>query len=284
MKSKNCRFCNEVIQYETPQQLGGHITSCKKNPKRQEIDRKANENKKVITKIYHLTCKKCGKEYEKNIKITDFNKNKYSKYCSRRCANSRMHSDEVKNKISKSIINYITKKGTFGCLGGDVELKGEKNNCKICGKKVKKHSHVYCSSECKNSDIEYKNKMSEITKKRFEKHPEQHPNRLCAGIKESYPERITREYLEKFGLIKNKDFYQQFPIEKYFVDFYFPVLNLILEIDGSRWHDLNSEKEIKRQNIVEDYAKLIRFDAYNLIKKKYQEQLNKIIQKIIGSN
>ena len=64
-----------------------------------------------------------------------------------------------------------------------------------------------------------KKKISELRKTLLKNHPELHPNRLCAGIKESYPEKTTREFFENNGLIKNVDFIQQHRINKYFVDF-----------------------------------------------------------------
>ena len=48
--------------------------------------------------------------------------------------------------------------------------------------------------------------------------------------------------------MQNLDFFQN--IDKYYVDFYFPVLNLGVEIDGERWHNRNDKREISRENII----------------------------------
>lgn len=98
---KECQHCGKIITYNTPQQLGGHIGNCKKNPK--VIDRIENNKKK---KDYSFECKKCGKEYHEKITENNFNKGRYKKYCSITCANSRTRSFEVKSKISNGVIKY----------------------------------------------------------------------------------------------------------------------------------------------------------------------------------
>jgi len=90
-----CKFCGK--QYDMCVQLGGHITRCKDNPdlniNLMKIKRKFK--KRIVIK---KECKKCGKEFEQTI-IED-GKNYIKKFCSRKCANSRIFDIETKNKIS----------------------------------------------------------------------------------------------------------------------------------------------------------------------------------------
>ena len=67
------------------------------------------------------------------------------------------------------------------------------------------------------------------------------------------------------------------------MDFYFPKLKLGIEIDGERWHDLESEKEIKRQKIIEDIINLKRFWSKKLIKKDYELEIIEIVNRVIAA-
>lgn len=95
--------------------------------------------------IFNVKCKKCGKDFEVNEREKLFPQKEHY-YCSRSCANSRYHSDETKNKISKSLIKYdktlIIKK-----------IKPEKivTTCKNCSKEIEHTTNVkriFCSHSC----------------------------------------------------------------------------------------------------------------------------------------
>lgn len=66
------------------------------------------ENKKYgILSEFNVTCNRCGKEFFVKERSKLFpQKEEY--YCSRKCANKRIHSDETKNKIKLSVIKYNT--------------------------------------------------------------------------------------------------------------------------------------------------------------------------------
>lgn len=48
--------------------------------------------------IYSFICKKCGKEYDLELTEYQYKNGKFRKYCSRSCANSRVISNDTKNK------------------------------------------------------------------------------------------------------------------------------------------------------------------------------------------
>ena len=48
-------------------------------------------------------CLKCEKEYDIWVSDKDFERGYYKKHCSYKCSNSRIHSDETKRKIGKSV-------------------------------------------------------------------------------------------------------------------------------------------------------------------------------------
>jgi|694.fasta_scaffold36060_4 very-short-patch-repair endonuclease len=193
------------------------------------------------------------------------------KFCGRSCGVSfnnrkRILSEETKKKIKNSNLKNCVLK--------------ERKECLNCGKKVKKSHHIYCSKKCSyNSEI-VKEKIRSKIIERYKNNPESHPNRRCSKINETYPERFFREFLTSNNLIKDYDFFTQYPVEKYYVDFYFPSINLVVEIDGEQWHDKNSNKEITRENIIKKYHNIIRFDVKPLLKKQYEKEILNIISKI----
>ena len=166
MKNKICPHCKMVFEYEIHQKFGAHITNCKSNPKREEIINKASNSRKVERIIYIFNCLKCNKEYTIELKTTDFKKGRYSKYCSRSCANEKPQTEQTKSKISDSIKKYIKNNGNFGILIKNEQNKREKPKCKICGETVKKHENVYCSRECvlKSEYVRQKSSISSIGK------------------------------------------------------------------------------------------------------------------------
>ena len=60
---------------------------------------------------------------------------------------------------------------------------------------------------------------------------------------------VENKVLFELNLQGRNDFKRQYPIEKFFADFYFPDDNIVLEIDGSAWH--SSPEQVAR-DIVRD--------------------------------
>ena len=113
-----CKYCGK--KFEKPYQLAAHVSMCKMNPKYDENLKKRKIKKsseqlkkerieknpyKYEYKDFKLKCQKCGKEYILCLTQKQFDNGKYSKFCSRSCANYRIHSEETKKKISESVKN-----------------------------------------------------------------------------------------------------------------------------------------------------------------------------------
>lgn len=139
-----CKYCGR--EFDTIQQLGGHVTQCRKNP-----------NKiRVVTQLYDytITCKRCGREFVLKLTERQFTNGSYTKFCCRSCANARMHSDVTKRKISESLREYNTK----NCIQttNDVKSNTSKNKCLVCKVCGKTYIHIkntgttkkVCSKEC----------------------------------------------------------------------------------------------------------------------------------------
>lgn len=160
-----CKYCGK--EYDTYKSLGAHISSCKLNPnyeinkekrkgnknskEKMKISRIINNPYKFLKKEHILICQRCGKEYKLNLTDKEYESNKYSKFCSRSCANSRgPRSEEVKQKIKETLKStcYIPPKKTY--------IK----YCKYCGKEMifegSKNFHLYCSNECKHNSLSLK--------------------------------------------------------------------------------------------------------------------------------
>ena len=154
-----CKYCGK--EFKLQQSLAGHSSHCKLNPnynfekdynrnikgsnkRKQNLQLDENTRKERV-----FICKTCNKEYKLNLTDKELEKHKYSIYCSRSCANTRILSEETKKKISKSLIEsgnlYISKPKEYITY------------CKNCGKEIKyigSINHInYCSDKCK---LEYK--------------------------------------------------------------------------------------------------------------------------------
>ena len=112
-----------------------------------------NKQRTLERKDYTCICAKCGKEYTVTCTEHDYNKGNYKKYCSRSCANSRVVSDEQKQKVSQKLKEQnknkvkIIKDKTDESNTKAVHLQIIKT-CKNCGKELShpnKSKTGYCS-------------------------------------------------------------------------------------------------------------------------------------------
>lgn len=94
-------------------------------------------------------CEKCGKEHNGSFGS--------GRFCSRRCANTKVHSKETKIKISKNVKSsnkYINNPGGAKPLP---ETRINKK-CPICEKTFETYivnEKIFCSTKCCNKDINY---------------------------------------------------------------------------------------------------------------------------------
>jgi hypothetical protein len=155
--NKICKYCNKEIIIENSKQFGAHLTNCKLNPKTLE----RYKNRKIKKKDFNIICK-CGTEFQVNITTESFEKNNYKKFCSRKCANSRVVSDEVKKKISDGVKKNNMYKG----------ISSKSKNCKFCDASFipNRKKQFLCSKKC---SIEYRKKNQKnqkvLIKKFFKK-------------------------------------------------------------------------------------------------------------------
>ena len=97
---------------------------------------------KITKNEYTMICKKCNTEYTVFETPEAISRGKYRKYCSRKCANSRMWNDNDKKKIS------------FGMTGKHwYYVESPCKNCDIHFIHRSDDNRMYCSSFCASSHI-----------------------------------------------------------------------------------------------------------------------------------
>ena len=177
MKCKNCNkehdssygsgiFCSKRCQ------LGYAYKTNKK-----EINKKMSKTKTYSRTLVEKKCKKCGSIFNVERKInkegTQLIPKKEVSFCSRKCANTRKHTEETKNKISIKCSKRLGNRKTV-----------ESKICKLCGKSYKPTRNVqkYCSKVCsvtvwqrasnltyRKDELPIKNHLEYITKMQFNK-------------------------------------------------------------------------------------------------------------------
>ena len=180
-------------------------------------------------------CEKCGKL------VTE----KYGsgRFCSRKCANSRIHNNEQKSNISKGVIKHYKSIGK--------PISSDEKICPICGKKYYTNNKT-CSKECGQKHRiqitgiknETRVKLSQQVQKRIKEG--KHTGWTTRNI-ESYPEKFFKKVLEnnnikyefnkpiiknELGINENGCYFLDFALEN----------NIDLEIDGKQ-HKLKERLE-----------------------------------------
>lgn len=106
-------FCNKI--FETARKRACHQRLCDLNPNKDillEKLRKGGINSgkrprphiKSIKLHYKCNCQKCNALYEVECTEYDYIHNRFKKYCSLKCANSHIITDEQKERILRSLI------------------------------------------------------------------------------------------------------------------------------------------------------------------------------------
>ena len=274
---RHCKFCNEDIEVVSYQQFGYHVSHCSCNPNSQHLSRKISKTK-TTSKDRVLMCAKCGNEYTLTLTDYIYDSGKYTKHCSRSCANGKIHSDETRSKIKRasdvhrqeSYIDHICIECNNTFLDKPSNRRPLCHACRV----------IYCGTLSPAQKKAKSVKLSATKLLFYQLYPDKHPNRLRAGKKQSYPETMFYEYLIYLGLIPNIHFIQQHRVGRYYVDFYFPSISTGIEIDGEYWHDLTSDREITRADFIKAKINLIRFWAADITAKNVENDINDIVSLI----
>jgi hypothetical protein len=223
-------------------------------------------------------CPKCGIEFESISKWGD-----ERKFCSRKCANSKIMKEEQKQKLS------FLMSGKVSVTKGKKKINGkwiineniiEYKNCRFCGQElVKKRSKQFCNNTCANRfkaskgySEEFREKQSQLVKDQYKngrkKYGGHHhvpwydyKNIRVQGTYELRMCAILDKWLEK-GLIKNweytNDRVQYIGLDNkyhtYLIDFkilknnlemvYIEVKGKVTETDLLKWEVVRSKNQL----------------------------------------
>jgi endogenous inhibitor of DNA gyrase (YacG/DUF329 family) len=154
MYIKECKWCKKEIIVDKQPQFALHICNCDFNPNKKLRDEKNSllyKGKLKVDRIKLLqNCPKCNKEFEIKITNSELERNKYRKFCSRKCANSKQWSDEHKKKLSESCKNSEKVK-----VANKIITEGRKNSLeKNRLKKIKKPNIIFTCLYCGKEGID----------------------------------------------------------------------------------------------------------------------------------
>lgn len=136
-----CKFCEK--EYDNSRNIGGHVSRCPKNPNIKRTIKKVSKARTVERKEYTFSCRRCGKEYSLTLTKAELKKNKYSKHCSRSCANGRVWTNEINAARSKKLKGNVNKLKV-------ISIK-KKLRCEYCKQIFIVHQSSkkkLCSKEC----------------------------------------------------------------------------------------------------------------------------------------
>lgn len=107
-----CKFCFKDFEFNSKYQIGGHLTNCLANPKRNEIIKKSTDRIRSLFCLprinFKQSCKRCEKEFIQILTINDINSHRYNSYCDKICANSISSDKALKFKEERlKIIEVI---------------------------------------------------------------------------------------------------------------------------------------------------------------------------------
>lgn len=156
-KSAHQRFCKQNPNYDT--HLQKHLETSQRAATLKSAQKKkqrAAQDPLNQIQTYTFKCQKCGKQYTLDLKVRDYNKGKYSKFCSRFCANSRPKSEQSKAKARESLNKTRSQIRTHICpkCGKEFQAPGtsSKKYCEECKLKTKTENKI------KHKNIKKKNK------------------------------------------------------------------------------------------------------------------------------
>lgn len=155
---EKCQYCNK--EFKNIFALNAHYQHCEHSPSyagltKEELIKRNKKGAETYKSrhpelfekhIYTFICPKCQKEYQVELTEAEFKRGDYRKFCSRKCANSRAHTDETKQKIRESLKTSQT-------LINPKPLKIY--YCKNCGKPFtvvdNDGGRKFCCKECRET-------------------------------------------------------------------------------------------------------------------------------------
>ena len=187
MYIKKCKWCENDITVEKQCLFALHICNCDSNPNKfkkiEKFKLEYSGKEKKDRLLLKQECPKCGIEFEIRLTKRQFENNKYKKFCSIKCANSRKMDDVLRNKISESCRKSEKVKNA-----NKIQTEGRKNRNK---NKIKINKTKIKNNEIKSNKIEKEiiclHCGKKIISKRYKKNRKYHSDcwlKISGGIRE----------------------------------------------------------------------------------------------------
>lgn len=247
--NKNTAICPDCNKTFSTSNISKHIgsKSCKKNDILPKF---------IVLENGDCKCNECGLVYNKH----GIKSHIYRKHTEEGLKFNPFHDPNIGFKNgTRSAWNKGLSKETNDIL----KRRGEKVSLIMKGRPGKKKTE------------EEKKKLSEAAIRYYEKNPDKIPYRLNHSSKESYPEKIVREYFEANNIT---GWVQEYPFGRFSLDFAFVDKKIDIEIDGStHLQEKIIIKDIRRDKILIDSGwKVLRITAKEL-KNNFKQCIDKII-------
>ena len=242
--------------------------------------------KEIKKPIEHFRkCINCNKEFSVNSEKLS------QKFCSRNCCTSyrsKLKTNyNLQNKINKEIKEFNEKTSSYNVTKENIKSFSD---FLIFNDLIEKNTI--------NSEVLPREYESTLKFNGFNIHILKKDKRISKLTK---PEKIFFDYLLFNKLEQRKDFFYQYKVFNYKVDFYFPKLNLGIEIDGDYWHanpakyhetsmmhypsgDIPASEVWNKNKIREEKIKeqidLVRFWESEVLTKSFEDKTFAILESI----
>lgn len=288
-ETKNQKFCSKQCQarYNLQNIKDTRIQFvCQKHNYRRVVNvTKFNQTKcphcqsqKKMQSIKGKLCQKCGNPILEYIGT--------GRFCSRACANSRVHSEQTKNRIKLSTNKTYqklnksripTNKICVICGKQFILLKGQSSKRKSCSQ--------ICLEELNKRRAQERAKDPEIIKKISQTKKKAVINGTHKGWNSrkiiSYPQRFfidvlnnnEIQYIHNYKVLQKQ--LDQSLNSCFFLDFYLPKYNIDLEIDGKQHKYLDTIEQDKRR----DQLLSKKYKVYRIEWNQINSQIGKILMK-----
>lgn len=215
-------FCSHACQARYAFKIASEVSN---KARKDAADKKKNDE---MNKTH--VCERCGVTYVRKDGIS-------ARFCSRKCANSRVRTEETKKRISASLkARYFYRK----------------RYCRVCGAELHRQTEGDLCGKCIKHDEHHRKKLSEIAKKN-----------MAIGKIKPWNSRNIKSYAERFWetVLLNNDikYEREKHVGRYFLDFVMGFVDL--EIDGKQ-HEYDDRKKSDEER--DAYLTSIGYSVYRI--------------------
>lgn len=191
------------------------------------------------------------------------------KFCGKECKNLKSHSHH--QRLCPQNPDRLYKSSTIGMKAWNSGLTKESDE-----RVARNAAGISVANKGRPGRVwteEQKKAKSEWRKKLHQDQPDSHPNRKLAGnrTKMSYPEKVAYDWLTANGIA----FEHQKKVGKFYPDFL--IGNLIIEIDGERWH---GSEEQKARDKARDAA--LADQGYKVVRIGSKDPIEQVLEQVFN--